>query len=69
MHQIITLNSNKLLFLIDLDNQKYITLVKSINTGRKTILPMLILCGILIFKKQAEENDLDDNILLVISPI
>ena len=36
--------------------------------GGKTIPPMLILCGILILEKWAEENDLDEDILLATSP-
>lgn len=54
--------------MTNLDNQEYIILVKSINSRGQTIPPMLILCIIPILKKWAEENDLDKEILLTISP-
>lgn len=43
--------------------------MESINGGRKTIPPILILFGIQILEKWVQENDLDDNILLATSPI
>ena len=46
----------------------FITLVESISGGRKTIPPMLILCGILILEKWGEKNNLDENILLATRP-
>lgn len=52
VHWIITLDLDKPLLLTDPDNQEYIILVKNINIdGEKTILPILILCGIFIQKK------------------
>ena len=68
-HWIITLDPDKPLLLTAPDNQKYITSVESISGGGKAIPPMLILCGILILEKWAEENDLDEDILLATSPI
>ena len=56
------------MLLTDPDNRKYITSVESISSGGKTISPMLILCGILILEKWAEENNLDQGILLPTSP-
>ena len=67
-HWIITLDPNKPLLLIDLENREYITSVESISGGGRTIPPMLILRGILILEKWAEENDLDEDILLATSP-
>lgn len=43
--------------------------MKTINGGRKTIPPILILCNIQILEKWVQENDLDDNILLATNPI
>ena len=68
-NRIITLDPDKPLLLTDPDNREYITSVGSISGGGKTIPPMLILCGILILEKWAEENDLDEDILLATSPI
>ena len=67
-HWVITLDPNKLLLLKDPDNREYITSVESISGGGKTILLLLILCGIYILEKWAEENDLDEDILLATSP-
>lgn len=55
------------MFLTDLNNWKYIILVKSISNRRKTILVIIILFNIFILKKQIDENDFNKNILLVIS--
>lgn len=52
----------------DPDNWKYITSVKSISGRKKTILSILVLCGINILEKSAEENEFDKNILLATSP-
>ena len=65
---VIILDSDKLLLLTNLDNREYITLVESINVREKIITLMLIVCGILILEKWAEENDLDEDILLATSP-
>ena len=54
-HWIITLGPDKPLLLTAPDNRKYITSVESISGGGKAIPPMLILCGILILEKWAEE--------------
>ena len=67
-HWVITLDPDKPMLLTDPDNREYITSVESISGGGKTIPPMLILCGILILEKWAEENDLDEDILLATSP-
>ena len=67
-HWVITLNPDKPLLLTDPDNREYITSVESISGGGKTIPPMLILCGIYILERWAEENDLDKDILLATSP-
>ena len=64
-HWVITLDSDKPLLLTD---REYITSVESITVGGKTTPPMLILCGVLILEKWAEENDLDEDILLATSP-
>ena len=50
-YEIITFNPNKPLLLTDRDNREYITLVESINNRRKTILPVLIVCSVLILEK------------------
>ena len=63
-HWVITLDPEKPMLLTDPDNREYITSVESISGGGKTIPPMLILCGIQILEKWAQENDLDDDILL-----
>ena len=65
---IITLDPDKPLLLTDPDNREYITSVESISGGGKTIPPVLILCDILILEKWAEENNLDEDILLATSP-
>lgn len=49
-------------------NREYITSVESISGGVKTIPSMLILCGIYIVENWAEENNLDEDILLATSP-
>lgn len=56
------------MLLTNSNNQEYIISVKSINNEGKTILPKLILCNIFVLKKWAEENDIDKDILLAISP-
>lgn len=48
---VINLDSDKLILSIDSDNWEYITLVKSISSGGKKIIPILILYGIRILKK------------------
>lgn len=58
---IITLDPDKPMLLTDPDNQEYITSFKSISVGGVRI-PPLILCGILILEKWAEEEDLDKDI-------
>ena len=67
-HWVITLDPDKLMLLTDPDNREYITSVASISGGGKTIPPILVLCGILILEKWAEENGLDEGILLATSP-
>ena len=67
-HWVIILDLDKPLLLTDPDNREYITSVESISDEQKTISPMLILCGIYILEKWAEENDLDKDILLATSP-
>lgn len=66
-HWVITIDRNKSLLLTDPDNREYIISVKSINSGGKTIPPIMILYGIYILEKWAEENNLNDNILLATS--
>ena len=61
------LDPDKPMLLTDPDSREYITSVESISGGGKTIPPMLILCGIQILEKWAQENDLDDDILLATS--
>ena len=56
------------MLLTDPDNLEYITSLETISGGGKTIPPMLILCGILILEKWAEEKDLDGDILRATSP-
>ena len=68
VHWVITLDPDKPMLLTDPDNREYITSVETISGGGKTIPPIIILCGILILGKWAEENDLDEDILLATSP-
>ena len=68
VHWVITLDPDKPMLLTDPDNREYITSVESISGRGETIPPMIILYGILILKKWAEENDLDEDILLATSP-
>lgn len=56
------------MLLINPYNQEYITSVESISDKGKIMLLILILYKILILEKEAEENDLEDDILLVMSP-
>ena len=67
-HWVINLDLDKPMLLTDPNNQEYIISVESISGRGKIIPPMLILCGILILEKWAEENNLDKEILLAISP-
>lgn len=53
--------------MIDPDNREYITSVENISGGGKTVPQMLILSGIYIVEKWAEENDLDEYIVLATS--
>lgn len=67
-YYIIIFNSDKLILIINLDNQKYITSVESINNREKMILLIIILYSILILEKRVEEKDFDKDILLATSP-
>ena len=67
-HWVITLDPNKPLLLTNPDNREYITSVETISGGGETIPLMLILYGILILEKWAEESNLDEEILLATSP-
>ena len=67
-HWVVTLDPDKSLLLTDSDNREYLTSVETISGGGLSILPMLILSGIVILEKWAKENDLDGNIPLATSP-
>ena len=67
-HCVVTLDPNKPLLLTDPDNREYLTSVETISGGGLSIPPMLILSGIGILEKLAEENDLDGNIPLATRP-
>lgn len=64
---VIIFDPNKSSFLTNPDNSEYITLVESMNNERKTITLIWILYQILILEKWVEEDDLNKNILLVMS--
>lgn len=68
-HWVITVDPDKPLLLTDPNNREYITSVESISGRGKKIPPILILSGIYILEKWADENNLDDDILLATSPI
>ena len=57
------------MLLTNPNNREYIISVERISIGAKIILQMLILYGIFILEKWAKENNLDENILLAMSPI
>lgn len=68
-HWVINIDLDKLLLLTHPVNQNYITSIINISGKRKTIPPVLILYKIYIPEKWAEENNLNDNILLTTNPI
>lgn len=68
VYEVITLDFSKPLLLTDPDNWEYIISVKSICGGGETIPPILILYGVHIFEKWAQENDLNDDIFFATSP-
>ena len=51
VHWVIIFDPNKPMLLTNPDNWEYIISVESISGGGKTILPVLILCGIEILEK------------------
>ena len=57
------------MLLTNPNNRVYIISVERISIGAKIILQILILYGIFILEKWAKENNLDENILLAMSPI
>ncbi len=61
------MDHGKPLLLTDPDNREYLTSVETISGGRLSIPSMLILSGIVILEKWAQENDLDGNIPLATS--
>ncbi len=65
---VVTLDRDKPFVLTDPDNRKYLTSVETISGGGLSIPPMLILSGIVILEKWAEENHLDGSIPLATSP-
>lgn len=58
----------KKLLLSDPNNIKFLTVYESISGGGVEIPPILILSGALILEKWVQENDLNGEILLSISP-
>lgn len=48
---IVTINPNKLFYMIDLKNRNYITLAKCIGSAGEIIPPMLVIFGVNILYK------------------
>ena len=61
---IITVNLNKLLYMIDPENRDYMTSIKNIDSACETIPPILLIFEVNIFHKWCQYNDLDDNIVI-----
>ncbi len=60
---VVTMDPNKPLRMIDLENCDYITSVECIGSAGKTIPPMLLISGDNILYKRSHQNDLDGNIV------
>ena len=65
---VITHLSTKVVYLVDSDNRELITIVEIVCTDYSTIPPILILKGDVLLERHFE-NDLENNTLLVTSPI
>ena len=67
-HCVVSGHSRKPLLLTDPDNREYVNSCKCISPGGRDIPLILIIAGVLILEKWAQQNDLNDDILLTISP-
>ena len=64
---VVTIDPNKPLRMIDLENRDYITLVECIGSAGETIPPMLLISGVNILHKWCQHNDLDGGIVIGIT--
>ena len=67
-HWVVSGHSRKPLLLTNLDNREYVTSCECISAGGRDIPPMVIIAGVLILEKWAQQNDLNDDVLLTTSP-
>ena len=67
-HWVVSGHSRKPLLLTDPDNREYVTSCECISAGGRDIPPMVIIAGVLILEKWAQQNDLNDDVLLTTSP-
>lgn len=64
---IVTIDPNKSLYMIDLENCNEITSVECIGSANETIPPMLLISGVNILHKCCQHNDLDSNVVIGIT--
>ena len=67
-HWVVSGHSRKPLLLTDPDNREYVTSCECISAGGRDIPLMVIIAGVLILEKWAQQNDLNDDVLLTPSP-
>ena len=60
---VVTMDINKPLLMIDLENRNYITSAECIGSASETIPPMFLISGVNILYKRCQNNDLGDNIV------
>ena len=61
---VVTMDPNKPLRMIDLENRDYITSVEYIGSAGETIPPMLLISRVNILHKWCEDNNLDGETLI-----
>ena len=67
-HWVVSGHSREPLLLTDPDNREYVTSCECISAGGRDIPLMVIIAGVLILEKWAQQNDLNDDVLLTTSP-
>lgn len=64
---VVTIDSNKLFYVINPENRDYNTLVKYISFAGKTIPPMLLVSKVNILHKRCQHNNLNSDIVIGIT--
>ena len=60
---VVTIDPNKSLCMIHLENCDYITFVKCLGSANEAFLPILLISRVRIFHKYCQQNDLHGNIM------